>query len=190
MTKNESTLPVSSLSDLFVLDDSSGALKWKRRLADSFVSSDARSADHKANNWNSKYAGSLALNCHSPTGHLCGRINDKMFYSHRVVFAMIHGYWPVNQIDHINGNPSDNRPSNLRDVTQLENLRNQARSKQSTSGVTGVSWNKRLGKWASHITVNDKFKHLGFFKSFEDACTSRKEASLLFGFHINHGRST
>lgn len=47
--------------------------------------------------------------------------------AHRIAFAIMKGHWPKGEIDHINGNRSDNRWINLRDVSQSENGINRKR---------------------------------------------------------------
>lgn len=81
-------------------------------------------------------------------------------------------------IDHIHGNKTrnDNRKSNLRTATPSQNTMNKSLLKNNTSGVTGVSWNKRKGEWESYITIDDKRKGLGYFSNFDDAVAARKDA--------------
>lgn len=80
------------------------------------------------------------------------------------------------EIDHINGNPADNRLSNLRVVTHGENMRNTKFYINNTSGVKGVYWNKRERRWKAAISINDKTIHLGTFIRKEDAVAKRKDA--------------
>lgn len=81
-------------------------------------------------------------------------------------------------IDHIHGNKTrnDNRKSNLRTATPSQNTMNKPLLKNNTSGVTGVSWNKRKGEWESYITIDGKRKGLGYFSNFDDAVAARKDA--------------
>lgn len=81
-------------------------------------------------------------------------------------------------IDHIHGNKTrnDNRKSNLRIATPSQNMMNKPLLKNNTSGITGVSWNKRKGKWESYITIDNKRKGLGYFTNFDDAIEARKAA--------------
>lgn len=79
-------------------------------------------------------------------------------------------------IDHINHNPADNRKSNLRIVTPLQNGFNKTVLCNSTSGVTGVSWSKQLNKWRAYIMLHNKQINLGCYKNFEDAVAARKKA--------------
>lgn len=79
-------------------------------------------------------------------------------------------------VDHINGNPLDNRKSNLRVVTQQQNMMNQKQRSNNNSGITGVSYCKRLNNWRSEICVNGKSIVLGYFDNFDDAVAARKSA--------------
>lgn len=78
--------------------------------------------------------------------------------------------------DHINRNPLDNRKENLRKTTITENNRNCSISKNNTSGIIGVYWNKRNNNWRASITVDRKRIELGSFKNKEDAIVARLNA--------------
>lgn len=78
--------------------------------------------------------------------------------------------------DHINHNPLDNRKENLRKATRTENNRNCGISKNNTSGITGVSWNKRNNNWRTRIMVDGKSIELGQFVKKEDAIVARLKA--------------
>lgn len=79
-------------------------------------------------------------------------------------------------VDHINHNKLDNRKCNLRICFQKENASNKSKSKNNTSGVTGVCWHKKAKKWHSQIKHNRKNIHLGLFDNFDDAVKARREA--------------
>lgn len=72
--------------------------------------------------------------------------------AHVLIWLMVTGEWPEGQIDHINGNRSDNRMSNLRIVTQSENNQNRANVGIGKSGLLGV-WYRPSRKWAGGVTV-------------------------------------
>lgn len=114
-------------------------------------------------------------------------LGDKWYCGHRIIWMMVYGHWP-DEIDHINGNRTDNRLCNLRNVTHHENTRNLCKSKNNTSGVTGVHWCAYHEKWAARIKVDYKLLYLGNFSNKEDAITARKAAEVKYGFHQNHGR--
>ncbi|MFD2248971.1 hypothetical protein [Pseudochelatococcus lubricantis] len=92
------------------------------------------------------------------------------------------------EIDHVNGIRSDNRFNNLRNVDHAANTRNVALHSSNTSGVIGVSWAKRECRWRASIKANNRERHIGYFRDFEDAVAARKAAERQFGFHKNHGR--
>ena len=189
MTKSESQIPIHILHELILLDMETGRIVWKVRKPCHFSTRGIRSTEHICNNWNSVNANKPSLTFVDASGHLTGRIFGKPVFAHRVVFAMQKGHWPEHSIDHINGDPSDNRLVNLRDVPHIENLRNQVTRKNNTTGVNGVSFNNRLGKWMAHICVKGKYTHLGFFLAKDAAVSARQAANIEFGFHQNHGRT-
>ena len=117
----------------------------------------------------------------------CIMFGGKTYRSHRLAWLYIYGEFPSHEIDHINGDRSDNRIENLRDVTKFENQRNAKKRHDNTSGVTGVR--RRHGKWYARIFVNSKDTDLGFFDDWFNAVCARKAAEHKHSFHPNHGRS-
>ena len=122
-----------------------------------------------------------------PCGYRQVCLDYKMYREHRLIWAIETGTWPV-EIDHINGVRDENIWANLREVNHKENHRNRKRSVRNASGVTGVSWHKRTGKWQAFIRPDGKALHLGLFADFEEAVAVRKAAEIEYGFHANHGR--
>jgi len=106
----------------------------------------------------------------------------------RLVFCWHHGDLLGSLIDHIDGDPTNNRIENLRLVTNAENGRNAKKSSRNKSGVTGVYWYKASRKWHSQIRVDNKQIHLGYFDDFDEAVAARKAADIKYNFHKNHGR--
>lgn len=104
-------------------------------------------------------------------GHLQICIDRRLYQAHRLAWLYVNGKWPNKHIDHINGDKTDNRIANLRDVTHAVNLQNQRRAPSSnkTSGLLGVSWKKANLRWCAQIQVNDKKMHLGLFDTAEAA---------------------
>ena len=101
-------------------------------------------------------------------GYVAMRINGKAYLAHRLVFLMHHGHLPK-EIDHIDGNKSNNAIENLRPATHSQNMHNAGKPKNNTSGFKGVSWHKKTGKWQARIRINDKQKYLGLFDTAEEA---------------------
>lgn len=94
------------------------------------------------------------------------RLNKKLHYAHRLIFAIHYGYIPK-YIDHIDNNPLNNKIENLREVTQTQNNCNSKKPKDNTSGTKGVYWFKPKGKWKVQISLNGKAKHFGYFDNIE-----------------------
>lgn len=113
--------------------------------------------------------GSVAGSKH-PHGYTQIKISGRLYLAHRLAWLYVTGAWPGNNIDHINGQKSDNRLINLRDVPQSLNMQNQrtARSR-SSSGLLGASWDSRRSNWASSIEVDGKTKRLGRYATSSEA---------------------
>lgn len=185
MPKNR--IDVSLLRSLISYDARTGDLTWKSR-SDAMFSDAGHSASHTAARWNTRYAGSPALNNQSDTGYLRGAIFDKQYKAHQVCWALAHGAWPSGDIDHIDGDRTNNRASNLRAVGRSENMKNRAMSSNNTSGHMGVGYCKLRKKWKSRIYYEGRCINLGSFENKEAAVESRILAEKKYGYHQNHGR--
>ena len=80
-------------------------------------------------------------------------------------------------IDHVNGNPLDNRRENLRICKRGLNMKNCKKYKNNKTGFIGVFYYKRLGKWTASIQSDGERHHLGTFDNPEDAAISYDEAA-------------
>lgn len=105
-------------------------------------------------------------------------IDRKEYLEHRLAWFYSYGSWPVDQIDHINGNKADNRLSNLRPASRFENGRNRPRLKNNKAGHKGVSWHKGNKRWRAQITRNHQDYFLGYFNSAQDAADAYNRAAL------------
>ncbi|MCW8158974.1 HNH endonuclease [Stutzerimonas stutzeri] len=91
-------------------------------------------------------------------------IKAKKYRAHRIAWLYFYGTWPKQEIDHINGEPGDNRIANLRDVSGRVNKENTHKPRShGRSGYLGVHWSSQAGKWQGRISVHGKSKHLGYF---------------------------
>jgi len=134
--------------------------------------------------WNTSRVGKPAMAVQDHSGYLRGAVFGKSYSAHRVAWALAHGEWPADQIDHISGERAANRLSNLRAVANAENQRNTEMRADNSSGVVGVSWHKQRNKWHAQIGS----VHLGYFAKFDEAIAVRKAAEREYGYHENHGR--
>jgi hypothetical protein len=116
---------------------------------------------------------------------------DKIFYLRsRLIWAYHNGDPAHMTVDHIDRDRANDRIDNLRLATQAEQNKNLGANSRNTSGVNGVFWNERDGKWVAYICPNgSRNKHLGYFDSFEDAVAVRRKANIYYGFDPTHGAS-
>jgi len=121
-------------------------------------------------------------------GYLNGQIDGKKYLVHRIIYYMYHGHIDdTMQIDHIDGNPVNNRIENLRLVTRSQNQHNQKIPKNNTSGVKGVGWNKAKMKFKANLMKNNKNIHLGFYDTKEAAEKAITEArEKIHGEYARH----
>lgn len=125
----------------------------------------------------------------NPFGYIEIRYNKRNYRAHRVAWYLHTGQDPRTlHIDHINGNPTDNRIANLRLATPSQNAKNMRKRENTTSTYKGVSWHKKGGKWQAQIRVDGLNIYLGYFATQLDAhlayCAA---AARLHGEFANFG---
>lgn len=169
------------LSECFDYNKNTGELFWKARPIHHFKSVKGQQT------FNGQFAGKKAGRANN-RGYLRIAISGKETLNHRIVIALETGVMPTDEVDHINGIRTDNRHENLRVVSRQTNAKNMKLNINNTSGISGVSWNKRKSKWKSVIWMNCVEKHLGYFDSIIDAFNARVIAEVKMGYHKNHGR--
>lgn len=147
------------LMSLFDYDPHTGIFKWRLRAARCVRVGDT--------------AGSKMWN-----GYLRLRVKGRFCMAHRIAWMYVYGRNPSDQIDHIDGDRSNNRISNLREASVSENQQNLRRANcDSVSGYLGVRPSKSMrNPWVAQIKINGKQKHIGSFKTPEDAYAAYLEA--------------
>jgi len=154
------TLDIKKLHDTFHYDQETGAF-MRRALHHSNVAQ---------------------AGCINRAGYRQINLKYKLWYAHQLAWAYVYGYLPACDIDHINGDKSDNRISNLRLATRSQNMQNTGLRSSNTSGFKGAYFFKRTGTWKSEIKIEGKRIHLGYFNSAEDAALAyQQKAQELFG---------
>lgn len=120
-------------------------------------------------------AGSLAG--YKDRGYILIRVDQGRYLAHRLAWFYMYNEWPEEDIDHINGCPSDNRINNLRKASRSENLRNIGVRKNSKTGVAGVSYCKASGKYRVSIRATGKRITVGLFETVEEGAKAYREAA-------------
>jgi len=156
-----------------------GEMVWRRRDG----------GDRHTKAWNTKYARRAAGSL-SGVGYLYIRVafggRQFLLLAHRLAWLIVHGRLPAHEIDHLNGDRTDNRLANLREATRVENQRNLSLRRDNTSGHVGVGWHRQSRKWRVQINVDGRVRHLGLFDRKEDAIAAAQTARLELGFTPRH----
>lgn len=118
-------------------------------------------------------AGSVALN-----GYRYITIRGRKFLAHRLAWLIHYGHWPEKGLDHINGNPLDNRIVNLRAADQSENGRNRGPQVNNKSGFKGVHWSTEREKWVAAIHHHGRAIPLGRYDNKDAAAAAYRRAAL------------
>lgn len=127
-----------------------------------------------------KRAGKRA-GCLSPTGYWVIKVEKVLYRAHRLAWLYMTKSWPSDQIDHRNRDKIDNRWNNLRSANASQNAANRKRSALNTSGFKGVHKGQR-GGWRAMIRIDGVKKHLGSFKTPEEAhAVYVKAATRVYG---------
>lgn len=144
-------LSIDRARQLFALDQEAGRLFWR-------ISTNGRI----------KVGDEVGSLCN---GYMRCRADGENLFVHRIIWLLFYGEWPSQHLDHMNGERIDNRLSNLRVVSPSENKQNvrRARSDNMSSGLLGVTLDRRSGKWVAQIEVNGRNKKIG---RFSDAMTA------------------
>lgn len=150
------------LKECLSLDVESGELRWRKKIAKKIV------------------VGSIAGRVRDD-GYRGIQIMGKRFLAHRIVFAMINGKC-IGEIDHINGETLDNRPSNLRVATRSQQNMNKPLAMHNKWGLAGICFHKKSGLYQSKIKANGRKISLGYYSTPEEA-----HKAYLAGVEKYHG---
>ena len=115
------------------------------------------------------------------------KIGHKSYKVHRIIFLMKYGYLPE-QVDHINGNRSDNCLENLRPATNATNQYNRKPQKSNTTGHKNIHWCNRSQRYVVSFRVNGKLSSYGYFKDIKEAKSVAMQKRVeLHKEYANHG---
>lgn len=143
---------------LFDYEPDTGRLTWRVTLCNRAV------------------AGSVART-KNDSGYFLVRVKGRAYRQHRVAWLIMTGSWPADEIDHVNGDRSDNRWCNLRPATRVQNAQNTARPKNATNDRRGVIWHKRAQKWVAQISVDGVTRYIGSYADQNEASRAYENAA-------------
>lgn len=159
--------------EYFTYDPETGLLWWKLKTAR--IWSDGKFAPK------AKVAGYAKKRPDGQPSCIDVMVNRKHYGAHRIIWEMHHGPIPTGMmIDHKDIDPWNNRLSNLRLATSIENGRNRGKTRKNTSGIKGVSYYKSGRSWQAVIKVNGKLKHLGQYPTKGTAACAYAKACLRY----------
>jgi hypothetical protein len=154
---------IEYLKSIFTLNSETGELLWK------------------VSNCHSVKVGSIA-GALKPEGYRIVEIHNKGYMYHRIIYAIHHGEHPIGVIDHIDGDNSNNKPSNLRLASAAQNAHNRKKQSDNSSGHKNVYWSKKKEKWNVRIGAFGKSYYCGTFLLIEDAINvAREQRKVLHG---------
>lgn len=166
---NDRRLTAERANEVLSYDPLTGLLRWKQ-------SNGPRAKI-------GEIAGSLGYALHCKV-----MVDGERIMSHRLIWLMVTGSWPENEIDHINGDGQDNRWVNLREATHRQNGKNKRLQRGNSSGYTGVTFT-REGRWRAVIRSDGKRFHLGYFDTAAEAADAYAVAAQkLYGVFARAAR--
>jgi hypothetical protein len=118
-------------------------------------------------------------------------IDGKTYMQHRLAWLYVYGVIPLEDIDHIDCDKTNNKINNLRLASCTQNARNVMKKSTNKSGHKGVHWDKCCKKWMALIRYGGKQHYLGLFddpKIAHDAYC--KAAEKVHGEFHNFGQKS
>lgn len=156
MTKRNPLPSSEILHSLFTYEPDTGLLRWKINRAQMKI-------------------GDVAGAQRGEGGYVQVSVNRKLYRAHLIIWKMVTGKEPTNQIDHWDTVKNNNRWENLREATKSQNSANRGLMATNTSGAKCVFWYKAYQKWAVQIWKDGKAHFGGYHEEFE-AATARSES--------------
>ena len=138
-------------------DPITGKFSWKEKVSDKVIVGTT--------------AGSVR-----PDKYVQVRLDGKIYFVHRLIWLWMTGEFPKKSVDHINGIRYDNRWENLREAGKSDQQENRSKSKNNSTGYTGVIYEKRRNLYRADIMSKNKSYFLGYFETAEQASEAYKQA--------------
>lgn len=131
-------------------------------------------------------AGDLAGSRHT-TGYRRVMIDGKNYTATRIAWVIMTGGWPSGVVDHKDGDPTNDRWSNLRVAPRWANLANSKVRSNCKSGFKGVCQTPAGTRWVAYFHVAGRTHYLGSFLTIEEAVAAR--AAVAAKWHGEFARS-
>lgn len=161
-SKKESALTAERLRELLDYDPVTGIFRWRVSLRRGL-------------------AGAIAGTVRRD-GYRKITILRTQHYSHRLAWLYVYGGWPADEIDHKDNTPGHDWIDNLRPATRPQQSANSVLHADNQTGLKGVSYEPRTGKWQARIRINGVQRHIGYFATAEAA-----HAAYAAGAHASFG---
>lgn len=126
-------------------------------------------------------------------GYLCAYIGNRRVVAHRVAWALMTGKFPVEGLDHIDGDRTNNRWSNLREANPTQNMCNSATKRMEQDLPRGVRRETRrtIPRFLARIQFKKRNISLGIFPTPEEASEVYQLAAEMlhgpFAYHLGQG---
>lgn len=169
------------LRTLLRYDPATGKLYWRERGREQFKTIKGWQTFDRF------FAGKEAGGVRGREKRVYLKLPEGVFMAHRIAWTMYHGSPPEHVVDHIDGDPSNDRINNLRAVSFAVNGRNRRAPSNNTSGVSGVSWYTRAARWRGNVRMDGKVVWQKFFKTLDEAAVATRAKRLELGFTERHG---
>lgn len=169
------------LSECFEYEAGTGLLMWRRRPRAHFLTAQGWAC------FNTREAGTSAGRM-QPTGYSALRMDRKLYYAHRIAW-ILGNKQSIPQgfiIDHIDGDKTNNRLSNLRLATKAQNGQN-SRQRKSRSGEKGIFFDKNRGTYFVYVTANGRRQSRRCRSLDEARSVAREMREAAHGGFSNHG---
>lgn len=151
--------------ECFAYDPDAGILTWKVRPRDHFNS------DRSWKTTNTSRAGTVAGHARKD-GYVNLFMGGKSIKAHRLAWLLTYGEWPPGDLDHIDGDPGNNKLANLRSATLSQNACNRSRYRNNTSGYKGVSFVPSICKWRARVQIGGIRRCVGEFGTLTEAANA------------------
>src|SRR5262245_1970812 len=123
-----------------------------------------------------------------PDGYRLIMLDGKSYLESRLAWFYMTKNWPIDEIDHIDCNPSNNRWENLREATRAQNEHNKSIRSDNTTGYKGVTRGKGNVGYCAWLCHKRKTFLLGTYPTIEEAVFVRRLAStVVYGEYVRHG---